>query len=99
MASVVTAVTRAQTLATLVNLVDTDRMKLMQRPSSDEYHANYKKYFDLVATGDYADLLRQNSIEVTTFFEGIPPEKLDYKHAEEKWSIKEVLMHMIDTER
>jgi len=28
-----------------------------------------------------------------------PPEKLDYKYAEDKWSIKEVLMHIIDTER
>lgn len=71
----------------------------MQRPSSDEYHANYQKYFDLVANGDYVDLLRQNSIEVVTFFQKLPAEALDYKYAEDKWSVKEVLMHMIDTER
>ena len=71
----------------------------MQRPSSDEYHANYQKYFDLVANGDYVDLLRQNSIQVVTFFEQMPAETLDYKYPEDKWSIKEVLMHMIDTER
>jgi len=76
-----------------------DRIKLMQRPSSDEYHANYQKYFDLVANGNYLDLLRQNSIKVATFFGNISAEKLDYKYAEGKWSVKEVLMHMIDTER
>jgi uncharacterized damage-inducible protein DinB len=71
----------------------------MQRPSSDEYHPNYQKYFDLVVKGDYLDLLRQNSIDTVTFFEKIPGEKLDYKYAEDKWTVKEVLMHIIDTER
>ncbi len=71
----------------------------MQRPSAGEYHTNYQKYFELVANGDYLNLLRQNSLETVAFFEGIPNEKLDYKYAEGKWTIKEVLMHMIDTER
>lgn len=71
----------------------------MQKPSADEYHANYQKYFDLVAEGEYLDLLRQNSIDTVTFFEKIPGEKLDYKYAEDKWTVKEVLMHVIDTER
>jgi len=71
----------------------------MQKPSLDEYHANYQKYFDLVSEADYLDLLRQNSIETTSFFEKIPSEKLDYKYAEDKWTIRELLMHIIDTER
>src|SRR5215213_4731319 len=71
----------------------------MQKPSSDEYHANYQKYFDLVSESDYLSLLRQNSIETINGFEKIPVEKLDYKYAEDKWTIKEVLMHIIDTER
>ena len=71
----------------------------MQKPLSDEYHPNYQKYFDLLAKGDYLDLLRQNSIDTVTFFGKIPNEKLDYKYAEGKWTVKEVLMHIIDTER
>lgn len=74
-------------------------MKLMQRPSPGEYHEDYQEYFDLVANGDYLDLLSQNANEVATFFEEIPAEKHDYRYAEGKWSIKEVLMHVIDTER
>ena len=71
----------------------------MQKPSPDEYHANYQKYFDLVARGDYLDLLSQNSIDTATFFETLPTDKLDYKYADNKWTVKEVLMHIIDTER
>ena len=71
----------------------------MQRPSPDEYHANYQKYFDLVARGDYLELLRQNSIDTVTFFSKLPNEKLDHKYADNKWTVKEVLMHIIDTER
>jgi uncharacterized damage-inducible protein DinB len=71
----------------------------MQKPSPGEYHANYQEYFDLVARGDYLDLLTQNSIDTATFFCTLPTENLDYKYAEDKWTVKEVLMHIIDTER
>ena len=73
--------------------------ELMQRPSSDEFAAGYQKYFDLVPAGDYLSLLRQNSTGTPRFFENLRPEKLDYKYAEGKWTVKEVLMHIIDTER
>ena len=71
----------------------------MKRPSPDEYASGYQKYLDLVAEGDYLSLLRQNSLETVAFFESIPDEKLAYRYSEGKWSIKEVLMHIIDTER
>jgi uncharacterized damage-inducible protein DinB len=74
-------------------------MTLMQRPSAGEYHENYQKYFDLVPAGAYLELLGQNSNETVRFFEAIPKEKLDYKYAPGKWTIKELLMHVIDTER
>jgi uncharacterized damage-inducible protein DinB len=71
----------------------------MQRPSADEYHENYQKYFDLVPAGAYLELLGQDSKETVRFFEAIPKEKLDYNYAPGKWTIKELLMHLIDTER
>jgi len=71
----------------------------MQRPSADEYQGNYQKYFDLVPEGAYLELLVQNSKDTVRFFEAIPKEKLDYGYAPGKWTIKELLMHLIDTER
>src|SRR5262245_57098500 len=71
----------------------------MQRPEADEYHPNYQKYFDLIPIGDYRLIIEQNSIETVDFFDTIPPKKHDHRYAERKWTIKEVLMHIIDTER
>jgi uncharacterized damage-inducible protein DinB len=71
----------------------------MERPEANEFNANYQKYFDQVPAGDYLQILRQNSVDSTAFFESIPPEKHDYNYAEGKWTVKEVLMHIIDTER
>jgi len=72
---------------------------VMQRPSSDEYGAGYEKYLSLVADGDFLSLLKQNSIEAVNYFEAMGEEKLQYRYAEGKWTIKEVFMHIIDTER
>jgi len=71
----------------------------MRRPDANEYDPNYQKYFDLIPSGDYLDLLEQNTIGTVEFFDTIPPEKHAYRYAEGKWTIKEVLMHIIDTER
>ena len=71
----------------------------MQRPLSDEYAAGYEKYMSLVADGDYLSLLKQNSIETVNYFGAMSEEKLQYRYAEGKWTIKEVFMHIIDTER
>jgi uncharacterized damage-inducible protein DinB len=71
----------------------------MRKPSADEYATGYQKYFDLVSEGDYLSLLTRNSLETISFFENVPFEKLNFRYAEGKWTVKEVLMHIIDTER
>lgn len=71
----------------------------MQRPLSTEYSPAYQKYFDLVPDGNFMELLRQNGEGITQFFERIPSDKHEYRYAEGKWTIKEVFMHIIDTER
>ena len=71
----------------------------MQRPEGNEYHPNYQKYFDLTPDGDYLSILRRNTLETVDFFQAIPAEKQDYRYAEGKWTVKQILMHIIDTER
>lgn len=68
--------------------------------TTSEVNSYFKKYFDLISKE--TDLLsgyRSGMQGLLEFFRNIPSEKLDYRYSPEKWSIKEVLQHIIDTER
>ncbi|MEM0994432.1 MAG: DinB family protein [Bacteroidota bacterium] len=66
----------------------------------NEYNSYYKRYLDLVATHlSLAEGLEKGRQEVFDFFNAIPKDKQLYRYAEGKWTIKEVLQHLIDTER
>ncbi len=66
---------------------------------SDEYNSYYQPYIDKAGDGNVFDSLRNNSEIIIQFFKIIKKEKLDYRYAEDKWTIKEILLHLIDTER
>jgi hypothetical protein len=39
------------------------------------------------------------SFMISSFCANIPMDKFDYRYAEGKWNIKEIIQHVIDTER
>ncbi len=43
--------------------------------------------------------LKQNLDTLVSFYESIPLVKHDYAYAEDKWTVKDILLHIIDTER
>ena len=43
--------------------------------------------------------LKQNFKTVQSFILSLPEEKLTYRYAENKWTIKEMLVHIMDDER
>lgn len=65
----------------------------------NEYGIYYKKYIDLVATHDLADAMEYGSTQTIKLVNNIPPSKYDYSYAQGKWTVKESLLHVIDTER
>lgn len=71
----------------------------MQRPLTSEYRPFFQRYIDLVPDEDIVEVLRQQKNMVATFLSSLPADKHDFRYAEGKWSIKQVLMHIIDTER
>ncbi len=70
----------------------------MKRPQADEYAAFYQKYIDTVSDNVIAELEHQAN-SFTTFLKGIMQDKASYAYAEGKWTIKELVGHVIDTER
>jgi uncharacterized damage-inducible protein DinB len=74
-------------------------MKLNQVQNS-EYAAYYGGYIDNVSN-EYP-LLEELEISVhrlIKFVQNIPMDKFDYRYAEDKWTIKDILQHLIDAER
>ena len=67
----------------------------------NEYHPYYKPYINnLAASGkSIVEVLRENQNEVSAVLSNLPEEKEHYRYAEGKWTIKELMQHIIDTER
>lgn len=74
----------------------------MNVPSSSEYPLTGLPagYIELITEGNVLEILREQSEKVIRLYETLAaPDGGDYRYAEGKWSLKEVLGHMIDTER
>ena len=67
---------------------------------SNEYASYYAPYVQSVSN-EYT-LVEELEISVhrlIKFVQNIPMDKFDYRYAEGKWTIKDILQHLIDTER
>lgn len=71
----------------------------MQRPKSEESVAYFHNYISLVPDGNIMEILESNYSETVSFIKKIPLDKENYRYREGKWTVKEVLLHIIDTER
>ena len=69
------------------------------RLNSNEYVPYQKMYLDLVLDKPIVSLLLTSLDEFIDFCEAIEPSKLNFAYSEGKWTVKEVLLHIIDTER
>ena len=67
--------------------------------NSNEYHPYFKTYLDKVNDLPLLDSLINGKNETINFFNDIPESKLEYRYDDNKWTIKEILIHIIDTER
>ena len=67
----------------------------------NEYHPYYKSYIhDLASSGkSITQVLMENQKDVNDLLMHLPQEKEMYRYAEEKWTIKELMQHIIDAER
>jgi hypothetical protein len=69
------------------------------RPNTNEYGAYYQGYIDKVPEGTIVENLKKSIAETKEIVSTVSESKGDYAYAESKWTIKELLCHMIDVER
>ncbi len=72
---------------------------MMTRPGKDEYAEFYETYVSLVEESNIISALQNQPEELRELLGGVSAEKEDFRYAEGKWSMKELLGHLIDGER
>jgi hypothetical protein len=71
----------------------------MPRPDLSRVPEYYHRYIAQTEGDDLNTILKKQAITFTNFLQNIPAAKQDYRYGPDKWTIKEVLQHIIDTER
>ena len=59
----------------------------------------YQGYLNSVKEDDLMEALIKNTRQFRKFLKNIPGKKINYAYAEGKWTVKELLQHIIDAER
>ncbi len=69
------------------------------KPETGEYLPYYEKYVSLVPDADILTVLGRQIEETAGLLDSIPEAQANFRYAPDKWSIKELVGHLIDTER
>ncbi|MDA8015845.1 MAG: DinB family protein [Thermoanaerobaculia bacterium] len=70
-----------------------------KRPGAEEYDPFYDGYIQTVPDGDIVDRLASELDSGLTFYGAVPKARRDYRYSDDKWTLREVLGHVLDTER
>jgi hypothetical protein len=70
-----------------------------KKPEATEHAEYYSRYVRLVPEGDIVATLEAQTPKFVGFLRGIPEAKGSHRYAPGKWSVKEMIGHMIDGER
>lgn len=69
------------------------------RPVAGEFLPYYGTYIDRVPDGDIVETLGRQIVDTLALIKSVPESSGDKRYAPEKWSIREVVGHVIDAER
>ena len=71
----------------------------MNRPTPTEYAPYYEGYISQVSESDIMPVLRSQMDELDVLLGRVEPEHETHRYAEGKWSIRQIVGHLIDGER
>lgn len=71
----------------------------MNRPETSEYAPYYEGYVSQVSETDILPVLRSQLDVLDVLLNKVPVERETYRYAEGKWSIRQIVGHLIDAER
>jgi hypothetical protein len=71
----------------------------IERPASGEYNPYFQRYVSRVAEEDVLPVLEAQRAEIRRVLSGVPEERGGYRYAPGKWTVRQLVGHVIDTER
>jgi uncharacterized damage-inducible protein DinB len=72
---------------------------MITKPSPGESSDYAQSYIDHLTEDDLLEALSNNLLQTVSLFESVAKEKHNFRYAPGKWTVKELLQHIIDTER
>ena len=76
-----------------------NRVTATIKPEKGEFLPYYEKYINLVASGDVLSTLSTQMAETQALLHSLPASVATYRYAPGKWSVNELIGHLIDSER
>jgi len=71
----------------------------MKKPYKDEYALYYHTYIEKVPDGDVVKSMKKQIVEVKRLFKNVTKKQSVFRYSPGKWSVKEVLGHILEAER
>ena len=71
----------------------------MPKPNESDYPEFFRKYVDQVDEEDLTQAFHNQQKKIAAFLQSVSEEKAEYAYAPGKWTLKELLQHVIDAER
>lgn len=72
---------------------------MLSRPQTGEYAPHFEPYIQVAPEAELVQFLQEQPKQLREKWASVSEEQANYRYAEGKWSVKEVIGHIADTER
>lgn len=71
----------------------------MSKPIAGDFPPYFERYISKVDAEDHLEVLSKYGERLELFYKDLPETKADFAYAPDKWTLKDLLQHVVDTER
>ena len=73
--------------------------ELLKPIDMTDFQKYIQRYLDLIPSQNWTEEMKISGTKTLEIYDSLTPEQAEYAYAEGKWTLKELLQHLIDAER